>query len=131
MEFIYIHPSELRTEWQWVREGLEKVRGKGHSDWLSEDVYCDCFEQRAMLWIIKDKSGFMVLQPLGDTMHIWAAWLQSNDQEDLKRGLQSAIEISKRGNCKKLTFTSNRRGWNIKAKELGFTPTTWEIKLGE
>lgn len=131
MEFIYIPPSELRNEWSWVREGLEAVRKKGHDSWLSEDIYCDCFEQRAMLWITTEKSGFMVLQPTGDSMHLWAAWLNSSDQEDLKRGLQSAIEIAKRGNCKRLTFTSNRRGWEHRAKNLGFRPTMWEIKIGE
>jgi hypothetical protein len=131
MEFIYIPPNELRVQWNWVREGLEAVRAKGHDSWLPEDIYCDCYEQRAMLWITTEKSGFMVLQPTGDSMHLWAAWLKSSDQEDLKRGLQSAIEIAKRGNCKRLTFTSNRRGWEHKAKQLGFKPTMWEIQLGD
>jgi len=131
MEAIYIPPNELRNEWKWVREGLEVVRGKGHPEWLPEDIYCDCFQQRAMLWIAKDRSGFMVLQPIGDTMHIWAAWLRSGSKEDLKKGIDLAVQISKRGDCKKLTFTSNRRGWEAKAKELGFIPKTWELKLGD
>jgi hypothetical protein len=55
MEFAYVQPNELRHCWWWVRMGLEKVRAKGHSEWLAEDIYCDCYEQRSMLWILPEK----------------------------------------------------------------------------
>jgi hypothetical protein len=70
MEFSYVQPNELRHCWWWVRQGLEKVRAKGHSEWLAEDIYCDCYEQRSMLWILPEKKGFIVLQPNGVEMHI-------------------------------------------------------------
>lgn len=121
----YICPSELRKEWPKIREGLEVVRSKGHFDWLPEDVYCDCFEQRAMVWLVGD--GFMVLQPQGNTMHIWAAY--SKNHQDVIDGLQHVKEIAKQGNLEKLTFSSVRKGWEKSARQLGFKPSTWEIKL--
>jgi hypothetical protein len=129
MDFVYIPPANLREEWGWVREGLEKVRDKGHDDWISEDIYCDCFEQRAMLWIRKKKDGFMVLQPLGKKMHIWAAWLDSKNPEDLISGMQTVKEIAKHGGCTGITFSSNRSGWARRAKSLGAKPSTWEVEL--
>lgn len=129
MDFKYVTPDLLRTEWSWVREGLEKVRRKGHDDWIPEDIYCDCFTQKAMLWILPERNGFMVLQPIEHKMHIWAAWLDSNDPEDLIKGMESAKDIARRGGLKSITFTSARSGWVRRAKSLGAKPSTWEVQL--
>jgi hypothetical protein len=129
MDFIYIPPANIRAEWDWVRLGLEKVRDKGHDDWISEDIYCDCFEQRAMLWIRKNRDGFMVLQPIGKKMHIWAAWLDSKNPDDLVSGMETVKEIARHGGCTGVTFSSVRSGWARKAKTLGAKPSTWEVEL--
>jgi hypothetical protein len=129
MDFTYVLPSDLRHCWWWVRMGLEKVRSKGHSEWLAEDIYCDCYEQRSMLWTLPDHKGFIVLQPNGDAMHIWAAWLDSNKPDDLAFGLEFAKGIAKQSNCKKVTFSSMRSGWEIRAKQLGFRPRNWELSI--
>jgi hypothetical protein len=129
MDFVYVPPANIRSEWTWVREGLEKVRDKGHDDWISEDIYCDCFEQRAMLWIRKKKDGFMILQPIGKSMHIWAAWLDSKNPEDLLSGMETVKEIARHGGCTSVTFSSVRSGWVRKAKLLGAKPSTWEVQL--
>lgn len=132
MEVKYIPKEQLRHYWDFVKYGLEKVRGKGHIDWIVEDVYCDCFEQRSMLWLVERDGvgvGFMVMQPLGKTMHLWAAWLESNNPDDLADGLIHAQSIARQGGCEKLTFSSVRKGWDRRAKQLGFSPSTWEIKV--
>lgn len=132
MQVKYIPKDQLRYYWDFVRNGLEKVRGKGHSDWITEDIYCDCHEQRAMLWLVEKDNvgiGFMVLQPLGKTMHLWAAWLDSDNPQDLEDGLVHARNIAKQGGCEKLTFSSVRKGWERRARQLGFNPSTWEIKV--
>ena len=126
----YISKDELRSHWSWIKEGLEKVRARGHDQWIVEDIYCDCFEQRSMLWIgyRDDKPvGFMVLQPLGSNLHVWVAYLTTH--QDLLDGFEQIKEIAKRGNLKKVTFTSVRKGWEKKAKLMGFMPTTWEISI--
>lgn len=132
MQVKYIPKEQLRYYWEFVKNGLEKVRNKGHQEWIVEDIYCDCHEQRSMLWLVEKDNvgvGFMVLQPLGKTMHLWAAWLDSNNPEDLKAGLVHAQNIAKQGGCEKLTFSSVRKGWERRARQLGFNPSTWEIKV--
>jgi hypothetical protein len=87
-----------------------------------------------MLWVFfnNDKPvAFMVLQPNGESMHIWVAWSDGSIKNITEIGLQQAINISKQGGCKKLTFGSNRKGWEHKARELGFTPDTWKIDIQE
>ena len=129
MEVKYIPKDQLRIHWGWIKEGLEKVRAKGHDSWIAEDIYCDCFEQRAMLWIGYRDSipvGFMVLQPIGNALHVWVSYLTTND---LLNGFNHIKNIAKQGNLKKVTFSSVRRGWEKKAKSMGFTPTTWECAL--
>jgi hypothetical protein len=121
----YIAPNELRTVWDEVRTGLEAVRAKGHSEWLPEDIYCDCFEQRAMLWMVGQ--GFMVLQPNGKELHIWAAY--SSNHQDVLDGLEHAKAIAKQGGCDKLTFSSVRRGWEKSARLLGFKPKVWSLEI--
>ncbi len=121
----YIAPNELRTVWDEVRKGLEAIRAKGHTEWLPEDIYCDCYEQRAMLWLVGQ--GFMVLQPNGKELHIWAAY--SSNHQDVLDGLEAVKEMAKKGGCNKLTFSSVRKGWEKSARILGFTPKVWELQL--
>lgn len=132
MQVRYIPSNQLRNHWNFVKQGLEKVRSKGHQNWIVEDIYCDCFEQRAMLWLIEkdnDEVGFMVMQPMGNVLHLWAAWLDSDNPKDLEEGLTHAVNIAKQGGCEKLTFSSVRKGWERRARQLGFNPSTWEIKV--
>ena len=63
----YIPKDKLREHWDYVKHGLELVRAKGHMEWIIEDVYCDCYENRSMLFlgIVDNKAvGFVVLQPM-------------------------------------------------------------------
>jgi hypothetical protein len=132
MNARYIYPAQLRDIWEFVKHGLEKVRAKGHDDWIVEDIYCDCFTQKSMLFVVDHDGldcGFMVLQPMGKTMHVWAAWLESNNPEDVIAGFNHIKEIAKQGGCKKVTFTSVRKGWERHARKIGCKPSTWECEL--
>ena len=134
MRVEYVKPAELRQAWGFVRPGLEKIRARGHNSWIPEDIYTDCFEQRSMLWLcIKDDRavGFFVLQPNVETVHMWAAHLESIDPMDLAEGLRHARNICREGGATKLTFQSNRKGWERRAKSLGFRPSMWEISTEE
>lgn len=128
----YIPKDQLRNHWDYVKHGLELVRAKGHNEWIVEDVYCDCYENRSMLFIgiIEHKPvGFVVLQPIGNTLHVWAAWSTINDDTLFQQASLEIQQIAKQGGKSKVTFTSQRRGWERKARELGFKPSTWEIIL--
>ena len=45
--------------------------------------------------------------------------------------LNQIKKIAQQGGCEKLTFMSYRKGWEKKARALGFTPTTWEYRIQE
>ena len=128
----YIPKDQLRQHWEYIRHGLEIVRSKGHTEYIPEDVYCDCFEQRSMLFmgIVDNKPvGFVVLQPIGNRLHVWAAWSLINDDTLFMQAFQEIQQIAKQGGKTKVTFNSERRGWERKARQMGFKPQTWEYTL--
>ena len=128
----YIPKDQLRTHWEFIKHGLEIIRSKGHPEWLVEDVYCDCYEQRSMVFLAVTNNqpyGFVVLQPIGKSMHVWAAWSSINDELLLQEAWQEIQAIAKQGSKTKITFTSQRRGWDRKALQMGFKPSTWEFTL--
>jgi hypothetical protein len=128
----YIPKDQLRQHWEYIRHGLEIVRSKGHTEYIPEDVYCDCFEQRSMLFmgIVDNKPvGFVVLQPIGNRLHVWAAWSLLNDDALFMQAFQEIQAIAKQGGKTKVTFNSERRGWERKARQMGFKPQTWEYTL--
>jgi hypothetical protein len=128
----YIPKQDLRQHWDFVKHGLEIVRSKGHPHWIVEDVYCDCYENRSMLFLAinnKQPYGFVVLQPMGQTMHVWAAWSTINDELLFQQAWQEIQQIAKQGGKTEVTFTSSRRGWERKVKQMNFKPTTWTFTL--
>jgi hypothetical protein len=128
----YIPKDNLRQHWEYIRHGLEIVRSKGHTEYIPEDVYCDCYEQRSMLFmgIIDNKPvGFVVLQPIGNRLHVWAAWSLINDEALFMQAFQEIQQIARQGGKTKVTFNSERRGWERKARQMGFKPQTWEFTL--
>jgi len=128
----YIPKDKLREHWDYVKHGLELVRAKGHMEWIIEDIYCDCYENRSMLFlgIVDNKPvGFVVLQPMGNTLHVWATWSTLNDQTLFQQAWQEIQAIAKQGGKSRVTFSSQRKGWERKAREMGFKPQTWEFIL--
>ena len=128
----YIPKDQLRTHWEFIKHGLEIVRQRGHTEWIVEDVYCDCYENRSMVFLaITDNKpyGFVVLQPIGNTLHIWAAWSVINNEELQNEAFQEIQAIAKQGGKSKVTFSSQRKGWERRARAMGFQPQTWEYIL--
>jgi hypothetical protein len=128
----YIPKDQLRTHWEFIKHGLEIVRQRGHTEWIVEDVYCDCYENRSMVFLtITDNKpyGFVVLQPIGNTLHIWAAWSAINNEELQNAAMKEIQAIAKQGGKSKVTFSSQRKGWERRARAMGFQPQTWEFKL--
>jgi len=128
----YIPKDQLRTHWEFIKHGLELVRAKGHTEWIVEDVYCDCYENRSMVFLtITDNKpyGFVVLQPINNTLHIWAAWSAINNEELQNQAMKEIQAIAKQGGKSKVTFSSQRKGWERRARAMGFQPQTWEYIL--
>jgi hypothetical protein len=128
----YIPKDQLRTHWEFIKDGLEIVRQRGHTEWIVEDVYCDCYENRSMVFLtITDNKpyGFVVLQPIGNTLHIWAAWSAINNEQLQNAAMKEIQAIAKQGGKSKVTFSSQRKGWERRARAMGFQPQTWEYIL--
>lgn len=123
MNVEYIKPEHLRKIWPFVRNGLEVILTKSPESWIPEDIYSDCFTGKSMLWVfVEDQPcGFVVLQPIGDNLHIWCAY----GRGDFDSGLDHVLRIAKEGGAKTISFDSWRRGWNHRAQELGFRPRRW------
>ena len=128
MDVKYINKDELRSWWSWVRKGLDKVLKKTPESWIPEDLYCDCYEGRSMLWVAMQYNypiGFFVLQPSQTNIHIWVSYLEKPSLKNLHEGFAHIKGIAKSGGCQTVTFSSFRKGWSKRAKELGFTERTW------
>lgn len=127
-EFKHIPVDELRKWWPSIRAGLDKIKGRSPENWIPEDVYTDCWNQKAMLWVVLKNNhfyGFFILQPMGEELHVWAAWTLENDYQVVQKGLQFIKNMARDANVKYLTFSSHRPGWNRRAKAYGFRPRKW------
>ena len=128
MEFRHIPVDKLRDWWPSIRPGLDKIKIRSPENWIPEDVYTDCFNQKAMLWVVLENnhfSGFFILQPQGHTLHVWAAWTLENNYQIVESGLKYIKDLASQGGCKYLTFSSHRQGWQRRAAQLGFRPRQW------
>lgn len=127
-EFKYIPVDELRNWWVHIRVGLDKIKGHSPENWIPEDVYTDCFNQKAMLYVIIDNqkfAGFFVLQPNGQELHVWAAWTLENNYQIVENGLKYIKELARQGSKKYVSFSSHRKGWQRRAEKFGFRPRHW------
>ena len=128
MEYKYIGSQELRDWWATIKPVLEKIRSKGNSGWIVEDVYTDCFNQKSLLFVLIENSrykGFFILQPLGETLHVWAAYSLENSYDVVENALKYIKGMAKEAGVKNITFSSFRRGWDRRAAAYGFRPKQW------
>ena len=127
-EFNFVPQQEIRNWWPTIKPGLDEIKQKSPGPWIVEDIYVDLFNQKSMLWIALENMhfvGFFVLQPAGQELDIWAAWALENDYQRVEKGLQFIKNMAKHSNVKYLTFSSQRQGWQRKAKQYGFRPRKW------
>ena len=128
MEYKYIGSQELRNWWVTIKPVLEKIRSKGNSGWIVEDVYTDCFNQKSLLFIGIENNhykGFFILQPNGETLHLWAAYSLENSYDVVENALKYIKQMALTTNVKYITFSSHRRGWDKRAAQYGFRPKQW------
>jgi len=124
LDRLFIEPEKLRYWWHMVRPGLLEVKAASSEPWIPEDIYADCYAGRSMLWMMMENQapvGFGVLQPNGDTLHIWAG----HGKFFLEEGMKHAFEIAKAGGARRISFESNRPGWQKVAEKYGFKPRKW------
>lgn len=122
----YITPTNLKNVWPFVREKLCIIQSKSPESWIPEEIYCKCFNQDSMLWVgyLFNKPACMfILEPLGDTVGISVAWSESESVAD--EALKHIEGIAKNGGAKYLEFRTWRKGWEKRARQMGFRPRAW------
>ena len=128
MEYKYIEPQELRKWWATIKTPLEKIHGRGNNGWILEDVYTDCFNQKSLLFVGIENNryqGFFILQPMGETVHLWAAYSLENSYDIVRNALEFIKDMSRQAGVKNITFSGYRRGWDKRAAAYGFRPRQW------
>lgn len=128
MEYRFIAPQELRQWWASVRTGLEKIKRRSPENWIIEDVYTDCFNQKSLMFVLIENNhfkGFFILQPQGETMHLWAAYTLENSYDVVENALKYIKGMAAEAKVKYITFSSHRRGWDKRAAQYGFRPKQW------
>jgi hypothetical protein len=68
-------------------------------------------------------------EPIGNTLHVWASWSTINDNTLFHQAWQEIQAIAKQGGKSKVTFSSQRKGWERRARLMGLKPQTWEYTL--
>ena len=128
MEYRFIAPQELRQWWASVKPALDKIKSKSPENWIVEDVYTDCFNQKSLLFILIENNhfkGFFILQPQGETLHLWAAYSLENSYDVVENALKYIKGMAVEAKVKYITFSSHRRGWAKRAASYGFRPKQW------
>lgn len=128
MEYKYIEPQELRKWWETIKPSLEKIHNRGNNGWILEDVYTDCFNQKSLLFVGIENNryqGFFILQPMGETVHLWAAYSLENSYDIVRNALEFIKDMARQAGVKNITFSGYRRGWDKRAAAYGFRPRQW------
>lgn len=129
MEIRNIPAAEVKQWWGFVRPGLETILKKSSEEWIPEDIYANCFNGNALLWVLLDDSkpmGFWILIPRGDVVHVWCAY---TPYRVLDIGMQLFLDAVKSANMRRVTFESWRKGWDRVARKYGFQPRLWAKEI--
>ena len=126
-----LRPAYIRSHWGWVQEGLREVKALRGGTWRPEDIYAECVNKDAFLWISDDT--FVILKPTVDDysgeriLMVWMAWGKS--KEDLMVKYQEQIvEIAKDQGFEKLQFYRHAKCF-VEHKGWTKTYTIYEMEL--
>ena len=137
LAFHWIKPGELRSVWAMIKPGIDKV-ARTTDAWITEDIYVAIKTGAVNLHVVYqdgEYKGLTVTQQQDSygevTLHVWAAYSQGHDFNILEQSVEQFKEWGKAVNAKKITFSTNRKGWAKQALKLGYKPTltTYELKL--
>lgn len=131
-------PENLRAVWAIVREGLYSIAKHDKTHWIVEDVYAALVGGNASLYMAEldnDYMGFMILQRLrvydGWHLHIWCGYSPAEKPDLMVSGMPQVKVLAHTLGCRRITFSSDRKGWERVGVKLGFVPvqTTFECEV--
>jgi hypothetical protein len=109
--------------WPRIRPFLDQMAHLSDG-WIAEDVYCYLKSGLATLYVAEGEwRGFAVLQLLphysSKRLHCWI--VQTTDDPQIY--MEEVEKIARQAGAHVITFDSPRKGWEKRAKRLGFRPT--------
>lgn len=123
MKLEAVREGEFERQWNIARAGIKEALERSAEAASVDDVKSACLANMAQLVIAKEDDKelcTMVVQRRKQQLHIWTA------RGMLTEALVEALEdFARHLGCKRLTFDSNRKGWERTALRYGFTPRRW------
>lgn len=124
-----LKPEDVRKCWGYLRSNLERIRTKGPTDWIPEDIYSEIMAGRSVAFLFEiagNITGAMVTTGRDDTLHIWVLWENSGRVADV---MEATREMARKAGFVRGTFETQRRGWEKLAPKLGFRPYMWQVEV--
>lgn len=134
-ELRQIQQAEIGAYWPLVKAGIEKVAERASDGWIAEDVYMALKQgvsQLLVAFVANYYVGFLVVTPTvgwaGPQLHIWALF-NRGERNVLETFLPDLLRIAEERGMVRITMASCRKGWERRARELGFVPTQQHYAL--
>lgn len=131
----YIPPTELYDSWKIVKDGIVDVSERMNDGWVAEDIYVAIRSNLATLhlgYIDDEYVGFIVLVPTQGfhemKLMIWVCYSCCN-KPILETFIDEVRDMAKAINAKKITFSSNRKGWEKRMKEFKPKMVSYEMEV--
>jgi hypothetical protein len=130
----YIHPDNLHSCWDFVKQGLTRIHDRARDRWMVEDVYSMLKANAAALYIVNEQDGFVILQQVrgwdAPEVFVFAAYIVPG-RGVMDESFEEVKKIAASLGAKRIKFQSKRKGWEKRAAELGyqFSHVEYEIAI--
>lgn len=120
----YIHPDNIHSCWDFVREGLQRILARSDDTWWPEDVYTQIKCGNYHLHLVEDSQGFVILQPIKGwdclELFVFAAYIPPGG-DVMDAAFSEVKQLAHQMGAKRIKFNSKRGGWQKRAEQLGYT----------
>ena len=135
-----VNPLHLSRLWHLIKPGIEEILEDLNKDclqelWTPEDIWTSIKVGESIL-LLGDE-GFVVFQVRQDKytgtkqFFVWLGYSFTPEINVLESSHQQLLQLARHYGCEMMQFSSNRRGWIKRAKEIGFAvgPTTYSMRI--
>ena len=134
-ELRVIPPHHVRSVWNLVRGGVEKIIERTDDRFLPEDVYMALQQGTSVLMVCYVASyyvGFVVVTPSigwdGPELHLWLTYNRGR-RDVCETFMPDIVAHARAHHCVRLTGMSDREGWKRRAAQLGWRATMTKYEL--
>jgi hypothetical protein len=128
----YIHPDNLHSCWEFVKEGLARIQSRSPDRWKQEDLYAMVKNGSLNLYVGSGQEGFVFLQLCkgwdAQEVFIFAAYMAPG-KAVRDAAAQEIKQLAVNAGARRLKFQSKRNGWLKRAIHLGFKESHIEYEM--